>query len=113
MFAFPESFPLWTLVPSTILLSIATGAAFLRIWRPGKVTKQDLLRSINLLVLGVALFVAGIGGVKDLWSLNLEKLNAMGYVGSIGALVIYDCIWLFIRIVVYWASGRADFARAD
>jgi len=109
----PVGYPPWTVVPSAILLAIASIAGFFRLWRPSKITKQDVVRTSVLFLIGFVLVVFGIGGFDQLRYIAGKRFNDLGFLGSIGLAAIYGGLWSFIRIATYWVTSRADFKSME
>ena len=109
----PAKYPAWTIIPTAILLAIAFSAGFFRLWRPSKVTKQDVLRASVVLLIGCAFVVFALGGLGQLKYIDMKKLSDLGFLGSIGLAASYGGLWSFIRIAAYRITGRADFNRTD
>lgn len=113
IFANRASYPLWFIPIETAVVGIVIAAALLRIWRPKIVTTLDLVQGPAFFLLALVLFYLGIGGAEGLQALSIQSLRHIGYIAGMGMVVFYCGIWVVMRVLVYWISGRADFRRSD
>ena len=94
-----------------LLIGVAPATAYLRLWRPSIVDREDLRISAVHLAVSIILVMFGVhgaglsgeGGGKWTFSLN--------YVSGPGLAIAYILLGSTARILVYWLSGLAKFSR--
>lgn len=113
IYANHENYPLWLIPIEAVFIGIFPPVSLLRIWRPGKVTKRDLIEAAAYCIVALVLFLIGIGGIEELPRMTMTRFANIGYVGGVGLLFFAGSLCIVLRVVVYWALGRADLQSLD